>query len=94
MIGVVLKGHDYKYEVAELIKLFTTDFEFVERKSFGRILTNTLLKYNDTIIAKTEYYENYDLKYEFRDHINISGLNEQEIKKATKETIKEVYLKF
>lgn len=88
MIGVVLKGHDYKYEVAELIKLFTTDFEFVERKSFGRILTNTLLKYNDTIIAKTEYYENYDLKYEFRDHINISGLNEQEIKKATKETIK------
>ncbi|WP_195940623.1 coproporphyrinogen dehydrogenase HemZ [Romboutsia sp. 1001713B170131_170501_G6] len=88
MIGVVLKGHDYKYEVAELIKLFTTDFEFVERKSFGRILTNTLLTYNDTIIAKTEYYENYDLKYEFRDHINISGLNEQEIKKATKETIK------
>lgn len=88
MIGVVLKGHDYKYEVAELIKLFTTGFEFVERKSFGRILTNTLLKYNDTIIAKTEYYENYDLKYEFRDHINISGLNEQEIKKATKETIK------
>ena len=88
MIGVVLKGHDYKYEVAELIKLFTTDFEFVERKSFGRILTNTLLKYNDTIIAKTEYYENYDLKYEFRDHININGLNEQEIKKATKETIK------
>ena len=32
MIGVLLKGHDYKYEVAELIKLFTTDFEFLEEK--------------------------------------------------------------
>lgn len=34
MIGVVLKGHDYKYEVSELIKLFTSDFRFIEdRKS-------------------------------------------------------------
>jgi oxygen-independent coproporphyrinogen-3 oxidase len=30
MIGVILKGHDYKYEVAELIKLFTAQFEFIE----------------------------------------------------------------
>ena len=37
MIGVILKGHDYKYEVAELIKLFTAQFEFIEEKSFGRI---------------------------------------------------------
>ena len=42
MIGVLLKGHDYKYEVAELIKLFTTEFEFVEEKNFGRILENVL----------------------------------------------------
>ena len=27
MIGVVLKGHDYKYEVSELIKLFTSELE-------------------------------------------------------------------
>lgn len=88
MIGVILKGHDYKYEVAELIKLFTTQFEFIEKKSFGRILENIVLVYNDTLIAKTKYYENYELKYEFADHININGLGEQELKKVTKETIK------
>ena len=93
MIGVILKGHDYKYEVAELIKLFTTDFEFIEEKSFGRILENVVLVYNDTLIAKTKYYENYELKYEFADHIEIKGLDEQELKKATKETIKRTMFK-
>jgi oxygen-independent coproporphyrinogen-3 oxidase len=93
MIGVILKGHDYKYEVAELIKLFTTDFEFIEEKSFGRILENVILVYNDTLIAKTKYYENYELKYEFADHIKIKGLDEQELKKATKEIIKRTMFK-
>ncbi|MGL5315771.1 MAG: coproporphyrinogen dehydrogenase HemZ [Peptostreptococcaceae bacterium] len=88
MISVLLKGHDYKYEVAELIKLFTSDFEFVEEKSFGRILENVLYVYNDTLIAKTKYFENYELKYEFADHIKINDLDEQELKKVTKETIK------
>ena len=32
MIGVVLKGHDYKYEVSELIKLFTSDFRFIDER--------------------------------------------------------------
>lgn len=88
MIGVLLKGHDYKYEVAELIKLFTTDFEFVEQKNFGRMLENVLYVYNDTLIAKTKYFENYELIYEFADHVKINGLDEQELKKVTKETIK------
>ena len=35
MLNVILKNHDFKYEVAELIKLFTSDFQFVENKSFG-----------------------------------------------------------
>ena len=30
MIGIVLKGHDYKYEVSELVKLFTSDFKFLD----------------------------------------------------------------
>lgn len=93
MIGVILKGHDYKYEVAELIKLFTADFEFIEEKSFGRILENVVLVYNDTLIAKTKYYENYELKYEFADHIEIKGLDEQKLKKLTKETIKRTMFK-
>lgn len=93
MIGVILKGHDYKYEVAELIKLFTAQFEFIEEKSFGRILENVLYVYNDTLIAKTKYYENYELKCEFADHVNIKGLDEQSLKKITKETIKRTIFK-
>lgn len=93
MIGVILKGHDYKYEVAELIKLFTAQFEFIEEKSFGRILENVLYVYNDTLIAKTKYYENYELKYEFSDHVNIKDLDEQSLKKITKETIKRTIFK-
>ncbi len=93
MIGVILKGHDYKYEVAELIKLFTAQFEFIEEKSFGRILENVLYVYNDTLIAKTKYYENYELKYEAADHVNIKGLDEQSLKKITKETIKRTIFK-
>ena len=93
MIGVILKGHDYKYEVAELIKLFTAQFEFIEEKSFGRILENVLYVYNDTLIAKTKYYENYELKYEFADHVNIKDLDEQSLKKITKETIKRTIFK-
>lgn len=93
MIGVILKGHDYKYEVAELIKLFTAQFEFIEEKSFGRILENVLYIYNDTLIAKTKYYENYELKYEFADHVNIKDLDEQSLKKITKETIKRTIFK-
>ncbi|MGL6106516.1 coproporphyrinogen dehydrogenase HemZ [Romboutsia sp.] len=93
MIGVLLKGHDYKYEVAELIKLFTTDFEFIEKKNLGRILENVVYVYNDTLIAKSKYYENYELIYEFADHIDTKGLNEQELKKKTKETIKRTIFK-
>lgn len=29
MLYVFLKGHDYKYEVAELIKLFTNEFSLL-----------------------------------------------------------------
>ena len=37
MLNVILKNHDFKYEVAELIKLFTSDFQFVENKSLSLI---------------------------------------------------------
>jgi coproporphyrinogen dehydrogenase HemZ len=30
MLDVLLKGHDYKYEVAELIKMFTHDLNFID----------------------------------------------------------------
>ena len=55
MLNVILKNHDFKYEVAELIKLFTSDFQFVENKSFGMVLENTLLEYNNTFISTSKY---------------------------------------
>ncbi|MBC5997579.1 coproporphyrinogen dehydrogenase HemZ [Romboutsia ilealis] len=88
MLGVILKGHDYKYEVAELIKLFTTQFKFVDNKDVGMMLENSVVFYNDKVFSKTVYLENYQVIYDSLDHRNIEGLSEQEIKKVTKETIK------
>ena len=54
MLNVILKNHDFKYEVAELIKLFTSEFQFVDNKSFGMVLENTLLEYIEIKSAATE----------------------------------------
>ena len=42
MIGVVLKGHDFKYEVSELIKLFTSDFRFIDERDCMMVVENTV----------------------------------------------------
>ena len=42
MIGVVLKGHDYKYEVSELIKLFTSDFRFIDVRDCMMVIENSI----------------------------------------------------
>ena len=88
MLNVILKNHDFKYEVTELIKLFTSDFNFVESKSFGMVLENNLLEYKNTLISTTKYYENYELRFESSEHIKIDNLNYKELKKLTKEMIK------
>ena len=88
MLNVILKNHDFKYEVAELIKLFTSDFQFTDKKNFGMVLENNLLEYNNTLISTTKYYENYELRFESSEHIKTDDLNKQELKKLTKEMIK------
>ncbi|WP_122639182.1 coproporphyrinogen dehydrogenase HemZ [Romboutsia sp. Marseille-P6047] len=88
MLNVILKGHDFKYEVAELIKLFTTQFNFVDNKQVGMTLENSVVYYNDKVFSKTVYLENYQVIYDSLDHRSIEGLSEQEVKKVTKETIK------
>lgn len=88
MLGVILKGHDFNYEVAELIKLFTTQFDFVDNKDVGMMLENSVVYYNDKVFAKTIYLENYQAIHDSLDYRSIEGLSEQEIKKVTKETIK------
>lgn len=88
MLNVILKGHDFKYEVAELIKLFTTKFNFVHRKDVGMTLENSVVYYNNKVFSKTVYLENYQAIYDSLDYRSIEGLSEQEVKKVTKETIK------
>ena len=88
MLNVILKGHDFKYEVAELIKLFTTKFNFVHRKDVGMTLENSVVYYNNKVFSKTVYLENYQVIYDSLDYRSIEGLSEQEVKKVTKETIK------
>ena len=75
MLNVILKGHDFKYEVAELIKLFTTQFKFVDNKDVGMTLENSVVYYNDKVFSKTVYLENYQAIYDSLDHRSIAGLS-------------------
>ena len=59
MIGVVLKGHDYKYEVSELIKLFTSDFRFIDVRDCMMVIENSIFYHGDRLFSKTVYCENY-----------------------------------
>lgn len=89
MLGIELKGHDYKYEIAELFKLFTTQFKFIkEDEKFEKTLINEFIKDEDYIKSTTKYYENNDLKLCKEEVFNINSLNEEEIKKKSKTIIK------
>ncbi|WP_283594863.1 coproporphyrinogen dehydrogenase HemZ [Paraclostridium bifermentans] len=89
MLGIELKGHDYKYEIAELFKLFTTQFKFIkEDEKFEKALINEFIKDEDYIKSTTKYYENNDLKLYKEEVFNINSLNEEEIKKKSKTIIK------
>ena len=67
MLKVVLKGHDYEYEVSELIKLFTSEFEYVEelQNSEEKFLVNSIEINGKKVISKTEVYENGSIIGEF-----------------------------
>ena len=52
MIGVVLKGHDYKYEVSELIKLFTSDFRFIDVRDCMMVIENSIFYHGDRLFSK------------------------------------------
>lgn len=88
MIGIVLKGHDYKYEVSELIKLFTSEFKFLEEKDCMMVIDNSIFFHNDKVFSKTIYCENYQEILSNIDYRDLSGLDERARKKTIKETIK------
>ena len=59
MIGVVLKGHDYKYEVSELIKLFTSDFRFIDERDCMMVIENSIFYHGDKVFSKTVFHFYY-----------------------------------
>ena len=88
MIGIVLKGHDLKYEVSELVKLFTSELRFIDERDCMMVVENTLFSHNNNIFSKTVYCENYGVIYEHVEHRSLEGLSKREEKKVIKETIK------
>lgn len=89
MLGIELKGHDYKYEIAELFKLFTTQFKFIkEDENFEKTLINEFVKDENCIKSITKYYEKDDSKLCKEEVFDITSLNEEEIKKKSKTIIK------
>lgn len=89
MLGIELKGHDYKYEVAELCKLFTTQFRFENNNDeFKNNIINEVIITDNEIKSTTKYYEDDNLKISKEEIVDIKSLNSEEIKKRTKTTIK------
>ncbi|MDY4575506.1 MAG: coproporphyrinogen dehydrogenase HemZ [Intestinibacter sp.] len=88
MVGIVLKGHDYKYEVSELVKLFTSDFKFLDERDCMMVIDNSIFYHGDKVFSKTVYCENYEEILSNVDYRDLSGLDERARKKTIKETIK------
>ncbi|MDR0880567.1 MAG: coproporphyrinogen dehydrogenase HemZ [Clostridioides sp.] len=70
MMNVSLRGHDYNYEIAELIKMFTRDFSFSEKTKAeinkeeqaltGRLINSVKIDGN-YLVSRIEYFEGDDL---------------------------------
>ncbi|XTR37492.1 coproporphyrinogen dehydrogenase HemZ [Paraclostridium tenue] len=89
MLGVKLQGHDYKYEVAELLKLFTTQFKFINSNDeFEKILINEVIIKDKQIESITKLYENKELKICKSESFDTNLINKEDIKKGTKTIIK------
>lgn len=89
MLGVKLQGHDYKYEVAELLKLFTTQFKFINSNDeFEKILINEFIIKDKQIESITKFYENKELKICKSESFDTNLINKEDIKKGTKTIIK------
>ena len=89
MLGVELKGHDYKYEVAELLKLFTTQFRFIkDNEEYDKRIINSVNIDSNEVNSLTNYYEGENLVISKQESFDITKLNNEEIKKKTKTVIK------
>ncbi|RGX13110.1 coproporphyrinogen dehydrogenase HemZ [Paraclostridium sordellii] len=89
MLGVELKGHDYKYEVAELLKLFTTQFRFIkDNEEYDKRIINSVNIDSNEVNSLTNYYEGENLVISKQESFDITKLNNEEVNKKTKTVIK------
>ena len=89
MLGVELKGHDYKYEVAELLKLFTTQFRFIkDNEEYDKRIINSVNIDSNEVNSLTNYDEGENLVISKQESFDITKLNNEEVKKKTKTVIK------
>lgn len=103
MIKVVLKGHDFKYEVGELIKVFGLfkEIGFIEDKDTidkeGFLLINQVSKDNDTYTIQTKLLKNRDVISNDEKTLRIikdNAIDERkELKKKIKISIFDVLIK-
>ncbi|EPZ61049.1 coproporphyrinogen III oxidase domain protein [[Clostridium] sordellii ATCC 9714] len=86
MLGVELKGHDYKYEVAELLKLFTTQFRFIkDNEEYDKRIINSVNIDSNEVNSLTNYYEGENLVISKQESFDITKLNNEEIKKKQRQ---------
>ncbi len=94
MIKVVLKGHDFKYEVGELIKVFglfkeicfKEDKDIIDKNGF--LLINEVLRKHDEYTVITMLFENNNLLSEDKRAFKITKHNDLDERKNLKKKIK------
>ena len=92
MLGVELKGHDYKYEVAELLKLFTTQFRFIkDNEEYDKRIINSVNIDSNEVNSLTNYYEGENLVISKQESFDITKLNNEEIKRSMFKVLDKVF---
>lgn len=54
MLKILLQGHEYKYEISEFLKLFTSEFSFLEGSEDFDVNGNDILIVNELFVGKNE----------------------------------------
>ncbi|WAW15567.1 coproporphyrinogen dehydrogenase HemZ [Peptostreptococcus equinus] len=54
MIKILLQGHDYKYEIAEFLKLFTSEFSFIDGSEDFDVINQVDILMSQLYIGKTD----------------------------------------
>ncbi|PAB60905.1 coproporphyrinogen dehydrogenase HemZ [Anaeromicrobium sediminis] len=91
MIHVKLEGHDYEYEIGELIKVFynVNEFQFTDKIPNGKLgIINKLYYENEKKISKSSLYNKEELIMEIEEEFKVEDREPLRERKLVKQKLK------